>query len=242
MGAQMRRVDGERELPSTPNSVLVDWQIFPLPHRTAFILHNFRHADTSIELVSWRDLKPMRKCPYSPFAQLLSVSERSVLALYSNRPDQPRLRNAEVAQICGPSQFSYSWEGDPFSAMLVDGDGLLLAGGSATVRYVVGDKLQWKDTFNKAADQVSNHVEADENGELAAIAVKKFGGGNQFLDIPNKLKGIKVVAYQISTGKRVWEVPVDPLPLSQFDFALSPKGDVLAIISDGFLEIVQSEK
>jgi hypothetical protein len=48
-----------------------------------------------------------------------------------------------------------------------------------------------------------------------------------------------MVVYRLSDGKRVLESPVEPAtPASHFDFGLDPGGKLVAVLSDGVLEIV----
>jgi len=236
--SNMERVT-QRDLPLTPNSHLINWKIIPLPSRRAFLLYHFRSADTSIALFNWNDSKPLKECSYSQNDNLLSASNMNILSWHPSGRDNPLSREIEVSEICGPSRFSYSWDGEPLSAALADDSSIILAGGGPSVSFVVGGKVLWKDVFNKKSDVVSNHVEVSADGRFIAVAVKKFKGGSQFLDIPRMLKSIRVVVYVAKSGRKALEVPIDPTrSSSSFDFALSPSGDILAILSDGFLEIV----
>lgn len=81
-----------KDLPLTPNSGMVDWKVEPLPARDAFVLYNYRRADTSIALVSWTDLKPIRQCDYDPDGQLLSVSKRNLLSFRPGGAKEPLKR------------------------------------------------------------------------------------------------------------------------------------------------------
>ncbi len=102
--------------------------------------------------------------------------------------------------------------------------------------------MQWADAFDRKSDVVSNHVEVSADSQLLAIAVKRLAGGSRFLDISQKLKTIRIIVYRAKSGKRVLEYTANPSPSSNFDFALSPEGDSLAVVSDGFLEIVPLER
>lgn len=235
--SSMQRL-GEKQLPPTPNSVLINWQIFALPNRQSFLLYNFHGPDTTIELLNWTDLQPIRKCAYSPHDQVLSVSNRNILSSYPGARENPLNRRVGISEICGPFQFSYSWDGDPTSAVLADDSSIILAGGGSSVSFVVNAKERWKHLFNKKSDVVSDHVEVSADGQFLAIAVKQFKGGSRAFDVSSKLKSINVIVYQVRTGEKLLEVPVNPTPSWTFDFALSPQGDLLAIISDGLLEIV----
>lgn len=83
-------------------------------------------------------------------------------------------------------------------------------------------------------------VKTSADGQFAAIAVNKLTGG--FFDTEPNLKAVRVIVYQVSSGMKISDVQVKPPPLSQFGFALSPTGDILAIVSGNLLEIVTLKK
>lgn len=232
----------EKELPPTPDSGMIDWIIRPLPDRDAFLLYHYRRADTSIALLRWSDLKPTKECAYNPYDELLSVSKRNLLSFRPGGAKDPLGRTAEVSEICGSSRFAYSWRGDATSAALLDDDSLILAGGRSSVSVVADGKVRWTDAFDRKSDVISSHVEVSADSQMIAIAVEKFAGGSQFLDISQKLKGVRIAVYQAKNGKKISESVVNPSPTDGFDYALSPNGDVLAIVSDGFVEILSLNK
>jgi hypothetical protein len=228
----------ERDLPETRDTVLINWQIYPLPNRTGLLLYNYRKGDTSIALLNWNDLKPIKECPYSPHDRVLSVSNENVLSFHPSHAENPLLRVVEISKICGPSQFSYSWEGGGTKATLVGDDSLILAAQSSSISFVVRDKVRWAENFDKKSDLVTDNIQHNADAHLVAIAVKRVVGGNRLFDIGPKLKGGRIIVYEARTGKKVSEVSLHPASSPEFDFALSPAGGFLAIASDGFLEIV----
>lgn len=238
----------ERNFPMTPEGKEFYWRIFPLQDRKAFILYRvdtYTHnaqRNAVIELIGWRDFKPLAECEIDRYRQPLSASERNLLTFQNGGLGQAMRRRVFVDQICGPPEFSYTWEAGPTSASLVSNDGIFITGGDETVTYVSQNAVKWKDAFKKNSETVNQRVEVDESGHLGAVAVLKWGGGSEFLDIDRKLKAVKVVVYEVSTGKRVREILVQPLPSVQFDLAISPDGKTLATIADGFLEITPLAK
>lgn len=237
LSPEMERV-AERELSAIRDSALINWKIYPLPNRTGFVLHNYRESNTSIALLNWDDLKPIKECPFSQYDQVLSVSNNDILSFHPSRADAPLRRAVEAGELCGRSQFSYSWEGGGAAATLIDDDSVVLGGGGSSVRLVVRDKVRWEETFDKNSDVVSDNIKSSADAHFVVIAVEKLAGGSQLLDIPRKLKALRVIVYEVKTGKKVSDIPLQSSSSSEFDFALSPAGDVLAIVSDGFLEIV----
>jgi hypothetical protein len=115
---------------------------------------------------------------------------------------------------------------------------VLVAGGGSAVRFVVDGRIRWTDLLDKKSDVISDHVEVSSDSQLVAISVKRLTGGSRLFDISRHLKSTRVIVYQAKSGTRALEVFADPTPCSSFDFALSPQGDTLAIVSDEFVEIV----
>jgi hypothetical protein len=122
----------------------------------------------------------------------------------------------------------------------VGDDGLLVAGGSSRIQFLTADgtKPVWQDSFDKHNDLVSDHVETSASGEILAIAVKSFSGGNKFLDISPRLRHERIVVYKSTNGSRIKEIRVSPDAASVFGFALSADGKTVATVADGYLEIV----
>lgn len=230
----------KKDLASTPGSAFYKWKIFPLPERAAFLLYEFQRDNTSTELVDWHDLQSVRRCSLHQHNQLLSVSRNNVLWLHPTPGNAPLLRSIEISKICGPSQLSYSWKDRSTHAELITDQSIIVAGGagSSTVDYVKSGKIQWTDSFNKKSDVISNHVEVSSAGTTVALEVNTLTGGSTLLDIPRKLKQIRMIVYKANSGRRALNLSVKGSAPKEFDFALSPKGDVLAIVSDGYLQTV----
>lgn len=237
----------EMELPDTEDGYSVMWLIYPLPNRTAFLLGKYGPHRDSIALRRWDNLKVIKKCPAGNWLQ--GASDDSVLFMHpGNKSEYERLPNTvEASKICGgPPRFSYSWkytDANPDRATLIGDDNLLLAGLGSIIRFVAHGKVQWEDKFNKKHDTVSPEVKISSDGRFAAIAVQRFIGGSRLFDINAHLKAVRIIVYEISSGKNILEIPVEPTPAEAtpsygFDFALSPAGDLLAVVSDGFLRIV----
>jgi hypothetical protein len=201
-------------------------------HLESFLLSGFDTEEASIALLNWDDLKPTKTCPYNRFDHVLGISDKNIL--FFTRAST--WRSVEISVICGASQSSFNWEG-PVSAALVGDSDILLAGYSPWISLVHNGKVLWTSRFDKKNDVVDRHVEVSAGGQFLAVAVRRFGGGSSFLDISRKLKAVRVIVYRTSDGSKLLEVPVNPNPSAAFDFALSPSGDTLAVLSDEFLEI-----
>jgi hypothetical protein len=227
----------EMDLPSTLSSFTVTWDISPLPNRKEFLLIRY----SSIRLLDWSDLRPIRECATKEFRLPSSASNKEVLFLSSDPRDDPDRQMVEITELCGQSHFTYSWakHREPYGAVLVNDSSILLAGGSSSISLVAGNEVRWTDRFDRKSDVVSHHVEVSADGQTLAIAVIRFKrkGWYEFFDMAAKVKSTRLVVYQAQSGKRISEIFVNPNPSLMFDFGLSPAGDILSILSDGFLEI-----
>jgi len=233
----------ERELTPTKDSPIKSWEIFPLPDRSAFLLYNFRRAETSIEILNSADLVQIKGCHYSPHQSIYSVSKRFILSWLPSPSNDGALRTITISQPCGSIQYQVTWHGDPLGASLVGDDGLILAGTSPEVEFrtLEGARVLWKASFDKRHDEATDHVEASADGRILVVAVKTFAGGNRFLDISSHLRSERLVVYKSSNGERIKEVRVNPQAPSVFGFSLAPDGHILAIVADGTATIIRLE-
>jgi len=71
-----------------------------------------------------------------------------------------------------------------------------------------------------------------------AVLVKTLGGGSRILDMDGHIGAARIVVYRSSDGKRLAEIPIVPLPVSAFDFAVSGDGTRLGVFSDGKLRLL----
>ena len=225
----------EKQIPLNRNGVWIYWHLFPLLDRKAALLYGSLWPNQPVSLLSWDGLKPIVQCDTGPDVSVESVSNRNLLV---RLPGRGLDRQIQIRQICGATQLSYSWRGDPLGAVLTSEDTVFLAGTSPVVKFVSSGRVQWADVFDKKSDMVDSHVEVNADGHVLAVAVRTFGGGNRILDIGAHLKSIKIVVYETANGKRLLETPVVPTPSSVFDFALSPEGDMLVAMSDGILTFI----
>jgi hypothetical protein len=67
-------------------------------------------------------------------------------------------------------------------------------------------------------------------------------GGSKILDISSHLQSAKIVVYKASDGAQLAEVPIElrenpGLTMLLLEFALSPDGSQLAVLSGGFLQL-----
>jgi hypothetical protein len=153
-------------------------------------------------------------------------------------------RQIAVSRFCGPLQFGYEWRNDKGAhadnATLIDDNHFVLAGtGSSSIEFFDRGVRQWSDSFNRKHDQIQlqSRIAIDDNGDRFAVLVQTYVGGSNFFDINGNLKTERIVVYSSASGKRLAEVPIEKLKSNVFNFQLSPDGKLLAILSDGELEL-----
>src|SRR5581483_2378442 len=66
-----------------------------------------------------------------------------------------------------------------------------------------------RDSFDNH-DSVADHVESSANGQILAVAVKGFIGGNRLFDLSAQLARARIVIYRSLDEQRILKVPVQP--------------------------------
>jgi hypothetical protein len=210
-----------------------DVSVLPLPGRQAFVLAPYWKSH-EIDVLKAQDLSSSKTCAYPNFRSITSVSEHNVLLRLASPSSDPLLRRLDVYEICGSRQFAYEWSGFPLTAALLDDTRIALT--NPNVVLMNKDIKKWTDSFKSKHESVEGPVSASENGDIFAVMVTRYVGGSDFLEVDAHLKSTRIVVYSSGNGKHLAEVPVEHLPKYVFDFAVSPDGKLLAILSDGELQ------
>jgi hypothetical protein len=201
------------------------------PNREGVALESLKGV---IEVLSTRDLKTLKDCSYPYW--VASISNHNSLIRFPERLTDALPFRLQVAELCGTAQFEYSWRYPAGSLILLD-DSRFVIHAASTIQLFNRETLRWQHTFGK--DEGAGELESDESGTILAVAVGKYVGGSKILDISPRLKSLRIVAFRAADGRQVSEVTVQHPPRYPFDyFAISPDGLLLAILSDGFLQIV----
>lgn|GEM_PF-3047343 len=193
-----------------------------------------------IQVISLRTLATVKRCSYPYWFGWFS--NHNVMFLLPRDPaDLQRPFGLRVDEICGPTQFTYRWRLLPGAglATLLD-DTRFITIGLRAIEVVDRDAPQWRDSFGKYRCPLE--AQTDQEARTFAIVLAESVGGSRILDINSRLKSVKIVVYRTTDGKRLAEVPVEHLGKPAFSpylfhFALSPDGSLLAVLSDGFLQI-----
>jgi len=209
--------------------------VLPSPVSSAFVLTSDRQPH-QLDLVSAKDLTPLKTCSYPDYHRVTSVSEHNVLLSLSSPPNDPLLRTVEVHEICGPKQFTYMWNKLPLTATLLDDTHTAITGPNLIV--MDRDVTVWADSFKSRHESIEGPIRVGGNGNVVGVPVTRYAGGSDFLDLDAHLRSIRIVVYNSHNGKHIAEVSVHELPKYVFDFAVSPDGKLLTILSDGGLQII----
>lgn len=222
-----RGVIATRPTPDPQTSVEIS------PDRETILL---RTAGSTLQTLSARNLTALESCPYRD-RWMGSMSDHNISIGSPQQYTEPH-QHVRVDAICGPTQFEYGWSYPTGTAILLD-DRRLIIDGHSIIELVEGGAIRWRDSFGKG--EYALEVESDETGDILAIAVPKEVGGSLLLDINGHLKVMKIFIYRAADGKRTAELVVEHPPrFFPFNFfALSPDGSVLAVLSDGFLQIAE---
>lgn len=85
--------------------------------------------------------------------------------------------------------------------------------------------------------QTSNdEIAISRSGQFIAVALATGKGGG-FWDTNIRTVALNVSVYSIEKQRSILNVPLSPMPVKNCDFALSPDGSKLAILSDGDLSV-----
>jgi hypothetical protein len=96
---------------------------------------------------------------------------------------------------------------------------------------------RWRDSSYSKNELVRGDIRMDLRGTVVAVLAERFTGGSRLLDLDGHINKVRIIVYRVLDGKRLAEVPIAPLPLSVFDFAISGDGKRLGVLSDGDLAI-----
>lgn len=137
------------------------------------------------------------------------------------------------SSLCGHSG-PLPWHGNDWGNFVLLDDSSLLSVGRDSIRlWSKSGDLLW--TQHLARHMVSGTVTSSKDGGRFAIDWREERGGSALFDTDAKVVGRQIAVYDVHTGKSLGIVST---PKQGIDgFALSPKGDLLAIRYNGILEI-----
>ncbi len=87
-------------------------------------------------------------------------------------------------------------------------------------------------------DEVSGRRAVAQETRFIALALKSIEVKRHLFTETNvRVTALRIVVYDMTVKKQILAVPVEPLPKSAYDFALSPDGSKLAILNDRMVTV-----
>jgi hypothetical protein len=194
----------------------------------------------TVELFQLETLATVKKCMWGRESSF--SANNALITFPQDYASMLRPFRLAVSEICGPTQFTYEWGLLPGGgeAILLD-DRRFITIGQKAIELVDRDTPQWRDSLHKSTLVHSFHTR-EVAGRFPLIAARYVGGSLAF-DINGCLQSAKAIVYRTSDGKHLAEVPIQhpgkPPFRYPFDFALSPDGSLLAVLSDGFVQLTR---
>jgi hypothetical protein len=88
------------------------------------------------------------------------------------------------------------------------------------------------DQFD-TGENLSGGPKISKDGQVVALSLNTIQIARKILAEPSEVPvATRVAVYDLSLRKRILTINVSPLPKNDYDFALSPSGSKLAILSD----------
>jgi len=203
-----------------------------MPSRHAFAVTRFGW----IELLDMRTMTTISECGGDGSGPIGSVSDGSILTHAPSPSGNDYVRQVRVSKRCGLLEYAFDEARGTHGSSLLD-DRTVVSTGAGTVAVYDQGVERWRDSFKRKNESADSSIRSDIRGNLFAVLVKSFTGGSRILDISSHISKARIVVYRTADGKRVTEVPIEPLPTSVFDFAISGDGKQLGVLSDGDLRI-----
>jgi hypothetical protein len=83
------------------------------------------------------------------------------------------------------------------------------------------------------AERFARKLVVSQDGKFVAIVIDIVETKRRpFVEDTETIVGKKLAVYDLSLRKRILTLPVTPMPTADFDFALSPDGSQLAVLTD----------
>ncbi len=106
-----------------------------------------------------------------------------------------------------------------------------------TVSTTIGQSIS-KIPFNATLRPTSPKISADKEGKRVALALdQRKKVRKPFVETTHRTVARKIAVYDITDQALVAQIGVEPLPTTDFDFAIAPSGDRIAILNDGDVSV-----
>lgn len=203
------------------------------PSGNSILVNHYNQVSSNFEVlegttlslaISWNEQRPLRR--------LYTISDKAIVAADFNQQNilSTEFGAKKWATVAGKEKL-----GCVGLPTFIDDRHLVNACKRLSVIDLDGNVV-YEDRLAK--EQVfGNKVAASVKGRWIAVAVKQISGSD-FWDTGNvRITGMQVFVYDLVARQRVLELAVQPVPQSDFDFALSPDGSKLALLNDSIVSV-----
>jgi len=204
----------------------------------------FRPDDHTLSFISTESLSPIARCKLTdPRNDYDTFNDSMMVKVY--QIDYAPSNELVKAELCGTSERLWYLGGQLYYPFFLDETTLLETeftpspGWDIAVQKTDG-KILWTDRMPGPFEVVSygGFFTSARDGSRFAITVNEIHRGNSALMINSKIVSVSVVIYDAQTGQKKGQVKFQkPNSFIGYELALSPTGDMLAILKDDMLEV-----
>jgi hypothetical protein len=110
-------------------------------------------------------------------------------------------------------------------------DGSLVIGCKYFSYLSSAGRLLFQDGFGKS-EGLEEKIAVAQNGSEVAVSLNEWKGSTFWDAGKSQTIAKSVSVYNLAQGKRIFNIELKPSPKSDLDYALSPEGSEVAILSD----------
>jgi hypothetical protein len=205
------------------------WILKVSPSGSTMLLERYYPFDTHDEILNTASFEPLFTFKVQFFPDS-AVTDNVLLKSVSDT------KQIFTSSFAGPLQEIpipklISCVSDP---VLVNDSEMLNACGQQVTLMSRSGQILMQDTLDRK-EQLEELVSLTPDGRLAAVSARQNKGG--FMDYSSiKRSHTRIIIYDTDLRRRVFSVPVEPIPQRDYDFGLAPEGDRLVIMIDGIVK------
>jgi hypothetical protein len=205
------------------------WILQVSPSGSTMLLEHYSPFDTYDEILSTTSFESL----FAFKVQWFPVSSVTDEVLLKAVPDRNQILTRN---------FSGPWQEIPtpkliscvFNPVLVSDSEVLNACGQQVTLISRSGQILMQDTLDKK-EHLEQLISVTPDGRLAAVSARQNKGG--FMDFTSiKRSHTRILIYDLKLRRRVFSVPVEPIPQRDYDFGLAPEGDRLVIMTDSIVK------
>jgi hypothetical protein len=229
------------DVPPTRSKYTEFWIIDESPSGKTLL---FRPGSRTFSFISTETLSPIARCKLTDYRNDYDTFNDSMMVKVYQIDYAPS-NELVKAQLCGTSERLWYLGNQFYYPKFLDETNLLETGFAPSPGWNIAvqktdGKILWTDRLTGPFAIVSygGFLTSTRDGSRFAITVNEVHGGNRVLMINSKIVSVSVVIYDARTGEKKGQVKFKkPNSFLGFELALSPSGDMLAILKDDRLDV-----